>query len=72
MFTPSVHDRGREAPSLARGGYRPTARTLRNAAVGGLCALASSLSLMSVGAIAAHADDPSETPLARNCRWTWS
>jgi hypothetical protein len=70
MFTPPDHDRGPQAPGLTRTRHRTTARRLRNAAAGVLCAVASSLSLLSVGAVAAHADNASETPLVLENGWT--
>jgi hypothetical protein len=70
MSTPPDHDRGPEAPDLARMGRRTIVRTLRTAAAGVFCALVSTLSLLSVGAVAAHADDPSEIPLALEPGWT--
>jgi len=70
MFTPPDHGRGPEVAGPARIRYRAMARRLRRAAVGSLCAVASSLCLLSVGAMAAHADNPSETPLALENGWT--
>jgi hypothetical protein len=70
MFNPPDHGRGPEVAGPARIRHRATARRLRRAAVGSLCAVASSLGLLSVGAMAAHADNPSETPLALENGWT--
>jgi hypothetical protein len=70
MVTPPHHDRGPEVSGLARFRYRAIVRALRTAAVGVLCALASLVSLLSVGAVAAHADDPSAMPLALEPGWT--
>ena len=69
MFTPPDHH-GPEALGSARTCHRTAARRLRNAAAGVLCAVASSLSLLSVGASAAYADNASETPLALENGWT--
>jgi hypothetical protein len=70
MSTPPDFERGPEAPGMARTRHRTTARALLTAALGVFCALASSLSVLSVGAVAAHADDPSEILLALEPGWT--
>jgi hypothetical protein len=70
MLAMPEQDRGPEGPGLADTRRRAPARRLRQAAVGVLLAVASSISLLSVSATAAHADDPSAVTVALEPGWT--